>query len=425
MAGPGSLLDALLEIAPADSGPDPAAIERLRLHLCDTIAAIALGREEAGLPLLPPAADVTLLRFAAAVRGSEIDDFHPQACVTPGSVAIPAALVIGMRRDADDGRIATAMLAGYEAMARLGFAIRGADIVHQGLWPTGLAAPIAASLIAARLMALPDDSVAHALALAATRASAAYAQGDPGGRLLLFGASVLEGVRCARLAAAGLKGDPSQFERLLERCTGRGLDLGARRAPTFAGVELKPYCTSRQTLSAIEAALRCAAGRDPAAIDRIVVAVPPQHRAMVDRPRPSGGGAVASAQCQIACALLRPDTLFRRRRDAELVDPDILAMMGRIEIVGDEALGARYPALWAARVEIVFGAQRVSRLVERPREADPPSWDMLARKLARILPDSTATPLREAAQAFATPGRPDTAALLLRIAGDLLDPAGR
>lgn len=398
--------------------------ERARIHLADTIAAITLGRDESGIAL-PSAVDGDLLvRFAAAVRASEIDDFHPRACVTPGSVVVPVALVIGADEGADAEAILAAIVAGYEAMIAFGVATGGAAIVHNARWPTGLAAPIVAAAVAGRLMGLDAAAIEQAMALAAGRASAAYPHGgDPVGRLLLFGSSVAEGVRCARFARAGLHGDRERFALFLERCTGLPLAPVEPRGRAMPQVEIKPHCTSRQALSATEAARRCAAGKDVSAIDRIRVWVPAQHRAMVDRPDPAGGGAVASVQCQIACALLRPEALFARRRDAELADPAVRAMMDRVEVTGDDALGALYPDIWSAKVEVCLGAERVSCRVDEPVAPEAASWDEIWPKLVRLMPGDAAARLIAAAQGF---GKAEgcTAVELLDIAATLLHRVG-
>ena len=78
--------------------------------------------------------------------------------------------------NADVGDVAAAMLAGYEAMIRLGLALKGPNILYRGIWPTYFAAGFATAAVAARLMRLDEAQTAHALALALNMAAPAVGQ---------------------------------------------------------------------------------------------------------------------------------------------------------------------------------------------------------------------------------------------------------
>ena len=85
-----------------------------------------------------------LATHCALVRLSEIDDIDLASMTTPGSIVIPAAMTLAATLpDADVGDVAAAMLAGYEAMIRLGLAIKGPNILYRGIWPTYFAAGFA------------------------------------------------------------------------------------------------------------------------------------------------------------------------------------------------------------------------------------------------------------------------------------------
>src|SRR5262249_57517742 len=63
------------------------------------------------------------------------------------------------------------ILAGIEAMPRLGRAIDGPAILYRGIWPTYFAAPFGIAAAAARLFRLDEQTTANALALALTLAA--------------------------------------------------------------------------------------------------------------------------------------------------------------------------------------------------------------------------------------------------------------
>jgi len=62
----------------------------------------------------------------ALARLSEVDDIHLAAMITPGAIVVPGALTIARSwPDADPAGLVAAIVAGYEAMVRLGLAING------------------------------------------------------------------------------------------------------------------------------------------------------------------------------------------------------------------------------------------------------------------------------------------------------------
>src|SRR5258706_1065905 len=178
----------------AESRQPPDVLRELVvLHLIDTVGAwIASTRTAEGANLLRfratlrargqagEALALDLATRCALTRLSEIDDIHLASMTTPGSIVIPGALTIagalpGLQ--ADD--VIAAILAGYEAMTRLGRAIDGPAILYRGVWPTYFAAPFGMAAAAARLLRLDEEATAHALALALTLAAPAVGHHNP------------------------------------------------------------------------------------------------------------------------------------------------------------------------------------------------------------------------------------------------------
>jgi len=122
--------------------------------------------------------------YVGATRTTELDDIDIASCTTVGSVVVPVAVAVATRQRADARTLLAAVVAGYEAMQRLGRAIGGATLVYRGVWPTYVTAPFAAAATAARLLGLDAHTTACALALALTRTSAA-----PAAALSRFGSS--------------------------------------------------------------------------------------------------------------------------------------------------------------------------------------------------------------------------------------------
>src|SRR5262249_19563343 len=129
----------------------PAARELVELHLVDTVGAlIASTRTVEGASLLrfraamrergQGAWALDLATRCALARLSEIDDIHLPSMMTPGAIVIPGALTLAGALPtvaADD--VIAAILAGTEAMTRLGRALDRPALPHPGLWPAHFA----------------------------------------------------------------------------------------------------------------------------------------------------------------------------------------------------------------------------------------------------------------------------------------------
>src|SRR5262245_55250908 len=126
------------------------------LHVMDTVGAwIAGARTSEGQALLRAASardgGLDVATPCALARLSEVDNIHLASATTPGGIVIPAALTVAAARPGTDGTaLLEAIVAGIEAMVRLGAAIGGPSVLYRGIWPTYFAAPFGAAAVAAR-----------------------------------------------------------------------------------------------------------------------------------------------------------------------------------------------------------------------------------------------------------------------------------
>src|SRR5262249_2953178 len=145
----------------------------------------------------------------------EIDDIHLASMTTPGAIVIPAALTLASAMPTANADDATAaILAGYEAMIRLGHAIDGPTALYRGIWPTCFAAPFAAAAVAARLRKLDADATANALALALTLAApgVGHHNAATGARWFAAGNAARNGLNAAHAAEHGFTADRALIE---------------------------------------------------------------------------------------------------------------------------------------------------------------------------------------------------------------------
>src|SRR5215467_6062395 len=308
----------------------PALRELVELHLVDTVGAlIASTRTVEGANLLrfraamrereERAWTLDLATRCALARLSEIDDIHLPSMMTPGAIVIPGALTLAGALPAvaaDD--VIAAILAGTEAMTRLGRAIDGPAILYRGIWPTYFAAPFGMAAVAARLLKLDEEASAHALALALTLAAPTVGHHNAAttSRWFAVGNAARNGLNAALAAQQGFTADRKLFEgRVLPDILGIRPDvaalsdgLGERIA--LGEVSFKPWCAARQTMAATQALKDVIAGGiAPAAIDAIVVCVPPPHLKMIDHGVVAGDRAshLTSVQYAMAAAALAPE----------------------------------------------------------------------------------------------------------------------
>lgn len=367
---------------------DAQTLEKLRLHVADTIGAwIAATQTAEGKALIAfrdrmRAMGPTeghnlhddLATHCALVRLSEIDDIHLASMTTPGSIAIPAALTIAVALpgvDIDD--IAAAMLAGYEAMIRLGLAIKGPQVLYRGIWPTYFVAGFATAAVAARLVRLDQKQTAHALALALTTASPSVGQHHAvtTARWFSVGNAARNGLTAAFAAQAGFTADVDVLQsRLFPDVYAIEPNLAAMtadRALAFSQVSFKPWCAARQTMAATQA-LRELFDSGIAADDvtEVVAHVLPPHLKMIDHGvKPNDRAShLTSFPYQLALAALQPQQMAHLDLTVDAPPQSLQAFMARIKVVADETLLADYPASWPARVVVKATSSEYGRRVD-------------------------------------------------------------
>jgi 2-methylcitrate dehydratase PrpD len=369
----------------ASECPSDAARELVELHLIDTVGAlIASARTIEGLGLLQFRAAMRargegawaldLATRCALARLSEIDDIHLPSMTTPGAIVIPGALTLAGALPAavaaDD--VIAAILAGTEAMTRLGRAIDGPAILYRGVWTTYFAAPFGMAAVAARLFKLDEEASAHALALALTLAAPTVGHHNVAttARWFAVGNAARNGLNAALAAQQGFTSDRKLLEgRVLPDVLGitpavAALTDGLGERTALTEVSFKPWCAARQTMAATQALKDIIAGGvAPAAIDAIVVSVPPPHLKMIDHGVVAGDRAshLTSVQYAMAAAALAPELAFDVQQTPPDLPPAMRGLMAKIKVEADEQLLAGYPERWPARVRVAAGSTRHAR----------------------------------------------------------------
>jgi 2-methylcitrate dehydratase PrpD len=372
----------------AGSAPaSDATRELVELHLIDTVGAWIAGAPTAeGRALLrfraetrqgrSDSGDALALDLAtrcALARLSEIDDIHLASMTTPGAIVIPGALTLAAAMpEAKTPDAIAAILAGYEAMTRLGRAIDGPTALYRGIWPTYFAAPFGVAAVAARLLRLDAQATANALALALTLAAPGVGHHNAAttARWFAVGNAARNGLAAAMAAKAGFTSDLSLIEgNFLSGVygvtpDGAALTKGLGESPALAQVSFKPWCAARQTMAATQALREIIeSGVAPAAVTAIKAMVLPPHLKMIGHGVAAGDRAshLTSLPYCMAVAAVAPELAFDVAASPASPPPAVRAFMDRITVEADERLLADYPRAWAARVSVEAAAGRHER----------------------------------------------------------------
>lgn len=309
----------------------------------------------------------------------EIDDLHRQSVTHPGCVAVPAAFAVARRRGARGHDFLDAVLAGYEAMCRIGNAVGPAH--YRVFHNTATCGPFGSAMAAARLLGLDPAQTVDALGNAGTQAAGFWQFLETGAmsKHLHAGHAAEAGVRAAELAAHGFTGPPA----ILEGAKGffRGLCPDADpdavlRAPDapweLRRTSIKPWPSCRHTHPAIDAAASLRAAIGNRAIARVQVETYRAAMDLCDRPMPNGEYAAKfSLQHCVAAALDFPSVDFDSFDDC--ARRDLAELRAHIECRVADRFAAAYPQDWGSAVTVTLadGAELVAE--RRHAKGDPES----------------------------------------------------
>ena len=329
----------------------------------DTVAVTIAGGAEPGVrrlaaALAPDAAGVASFWSGARYREDDAahligmashvldyDDVCMLAVCHP-SAPILTALLAGADREGTSGSdLLEAFLVGTEVLVRLGQAM-GFRHYELGYHATATLGTIGAAAAIARLRRFDEGTTRHALAIATSLASGLRVNFGSHVKSLHVGIAAGNGLKAARLAAAGLEGAPEPFDGkgYLKAFSGgettdwpAGVELGRPFAIEEPGFEQKRYPCCYMLHKMIEAtlALRGDTGLDLGAVASMRVDVAQGGTSALIHPYPANGlNALFSGPYAVAASLadgridlasftdeaVRRPHIQRRLRDVLLVE---------------------------------------------------------------------------------------------------------
>ena len=409
----------------------PEAVrDRAGLVLADTLGAIAAGQGD-------PAVATTARRHATggacrlpgtALRGAppiaaflngfagtalELDEGNYPAGGHPGIHAVAAALAEAEVRQASGALLLDAVIAGYEAGARVGMATRLRPAAHpHGTWGT-----LGAAAAVARLRGHDAATVRRVLEVAAslglsTSATASLRGGSV--RNAYAGMAAQNGMLACDLAEAGVTGEPGGIAAVFGGVVGEGFDegamvagLGERWLVTEAFFKQASCC--RETQGALEAIELLLADAPVAPGDVAAVAVETFASAatLSERAPTAPIAGRFSIPFAVATRLVRGHAWTDAFSEGAVADQETRALAARVAVREAPALTARLPTERVCRLALRLrdGSVREREVVGTPGDPDRPLPEEALREKFRRCAEPALGPRWEGAWRAAR--RPD------------------
>ncbi len=322
-----------------------------------------------------------------------------------GVTIVPAAVAAAEAAGAGGRELIVAITAGLEVTLAVLRAVGGAHRANgRGFRTSSIGSPIGATVACARLLGLDLDRTLNAMGIVGACAnkglmpSLSPGNGDFGGdKDWVNGLSAQLAVNAAMLAGRGLTGSREVItgDRGIIASHSEGdaqpLAIPESGAPNIGYIALKKYPACYGVHAAVEAALAQTADDQPSpeAIERVIVRVKASSLETLDiRKLTNHMAARFSLPYCVAAALVRRRLTLEDFQESALVDPVVLDLMTRVEIVGSEEMtrfnhetGA-FPAI----VEITAGGRSTRGRVDFPigSEQNPMSRDELVDKFKAL-----------------------------------------
>ena len=388
-----------------------------------------------GTPLTASVEDAALANGTAS-HALDYDDLNQSLSGHPSVPILSAVWPLAERQRAPGAALITAFTAGVEIEAKLGRALNPAHY-EIGWHATATLGIFGAAGAAARLLRLPVERTAHALAIAASMASGIKANFGTDCKPLHVGHAARCGLEAALLAEAGFTGNP----RALEHGDGFGAThsggsrpawdlttagLGAPHDLVDPGIGVKRFPACASTHQALDATLALAEEHaiDPTAVASVECGVSylAPHQLIYDQAETGLQGKFSMPYC-VSVALLDRTVGLAQFAEERVRRADVKALMPRVrmyihpEQTTRESLPSRFTEVAIRLNDGRRLVRRVSQAKGQPR--DPLTDAELTEKFhdcaARVLSRDRAESVLTSVQTLET--LPDVSVLARMLSG--------
>jgi 2-methylcitrate dehydratase PrpD len=332
-------------------------------------------------------------------HGFEMDDNHAETGLKGGCVMIPAVLAIGERQHSPGRDCILAIVLGFEIATRIALSV--ASLAGRGHHPTGIAGPFGAAAAAARLLHCDEDTILHALSIAAGHSAGlneSPATGRGSLKRIFGGMAAANGIRSALLAQEGLTGPETMIEggKGFCRTFGDGSNLAALTAGLgsewqILKIHYKPYAQDGYIQPMTEALERIVSRRpfSPEEVAEVRAGVSRHACEVAGRIREPADltSAQFSANFSLALFLIKGGAGFHEYDAESLGDPRIAGLSQRIHTEIDEAIEQEWQRAKprGARVTVrLTSGETITETVPMLRSLTAAEVDAKVRRLAAV-----------------------------------------
>jgi len=366
------------------------------------------------------ALDAALINGTAA-HALDFDDMTNNLGGHPSAPILPALIALADETGATGRDFIAAFVAGFETECKIGMGVHLYHYTH-GWHPTATLGTFGSAAACAKLLKLPEDRIATALAIAASLASGIKANFGTMVKPLHVGHCSRNGLFAALLARDGFTANHGAFEHkqgFFNVFNGAGNYDAAKILPGWAnpfdivnpGIAVKQYPCCGSTHSALDAALKLAREERPAAddIERIDVWTHTRRLEHTNRPDPKSDlDAKFSVQYCMARAFLDRTIAIEHFEHEAYRQPAIQKLLPHVHAAPYTT--AQFPAEnhYGAEVRVALrGGKVLSGKVSQPfgrTSENPLPASLLKEKFdncaCRALPAERVGPLYSAIQGF-------------------------
>ncbi len=417
------LVEFLHGLAPGDLPPD--VMDRARYFLLDYLSVAVRGSQEESARCVQRMIQRTgatgcatvigtairtqpaLAAFAngTASHGIEQDDTHGGGSIHLGTTMFSVALALAETMpDTASHDFLAAVVAGYEAAARIAMAVQPKEHYALGFHPTGTCGVFGAAITASRLLGLTLAQTQSAVGVAGSMAAGSMeflAEGALSKRIHP-GLAAQNGIQAALLAQEGfigplhiLEGRDGFLHGYSRHPIAERLTDGLGESFEILRTAVKPHACCRYMQGPIDAILGIMRENpiDAAQIARIEVSMLEAGWGIVCEPRakkyhPEG---IVDAQFSMpfgaAVAVLCGAAGLDQFTPEHIASPAVQRLMDKVVLTKDARLETTFPREWPAHVAIEIADGRLYEKSVRYPKGDPENpltWDEMAAKFRSL-----------------------------------------
>jgi 2-methylcitrate dehydratase PrpD len=360
-----------------------------------------------------------------AAHGIEYDDTHSGGSIHLGATMYSAALALAETTIPDTAQDAflVAVVAGYEAAARLAMALQPKEHYALGFHPTPTCGVFGAAITSSKLLCLSAEQTLAAVGIAGSLAAGSMEFLAEGAwtKRIHPGLAARNGIEAALLASEGITGPRRIWEgrdgflhAYSRNPAPERLTAGLGDSYEILHTAVKPHACCRYMQGPIDAVLDLLREHaiQPQQIREIKIAVLEAGWKIIAEPREQkyNPQSVVDAQFSMpfgaAVAAIHSSAGLDQFTLEQVHSPRVRELMRKVVLIKDPRLEANYPREWPAKVEIQLqDGQRYERFIHHPKgdPENPLTWDEMAAKF-RALAGAVLPPERceEIVRQFAT-----------------------